>query len=149
VTVRRRELTSGRFEVAALFLALAIAAFALFGLAPMLASPAGRASGVPVAAPIVIGLVASLAAGLDVRAIMRGGLGGVQRLGRHVWRMCAGLFIATGSFFLGQQKVMPASMHGSPVLIVLGVAPLLAMIFWLVRIRRGARPTAAPRIQSA
>jgi len=41
--------------------------------------------------------------------------------------------IATGSFFLGQ--VMPAFMHGSPVLVALGIAPLPLMIFWLVRVR--------------
>ena len=43
--------------------------------------------------------------------------------------------IATGSFFLGQQQVMPAFMHGSPVLVALGIAPLPLMIFWLVRVR--------------
>jgi hypothetical protein len=30
-----------------------------------------------------------------------------QRITRHLWRMCFGLFIATGSFFLGQQAVFP------------------------------------------
>lgn len=136
VTVRRPEGTIGRFEVAGLFLAVAVAAVALLGLLPITASRAGRESGVPIAAPIIIALVASLAAGLDLKVVLRGGVTGVGRIARHVWRMCAGLFIASGSFFLGQQKVMPAFIQGSPVLILLGVAPLLAMIFWLIRIRQ-------------
>ena len=42
---------------------------------------------------------------------------------------------ASASFFLGQQKVMPLWMHGSPVLTVLGTAPLGFLIFWLIRVR--------------
>ncbi|HEY1427485.1 MAG TPA: hypothetical protein VGF50_12500, partial [Caulobacteraceae bacterium] len=53
---------------------------------------------------------------------------------RHLWRMCAGLFIACGSFFIGQQQVMPRFVQGSPVLFVLGVAPIFFMIFWLFRV---------------
>jgi hypothetical protein len=49
--------------------------------------------------------------------------------------MCLGLFIATGSFFLGQQKVMPVWMRGSPVLLALGFAPLVLLVFWLIKIR--------------
>jgi hypothetical protein len=49
--------------------------------------------------------------------------------------MCFAFFFAAGSFFLGQQKVMPAFMHGSPILWALGLAPLGFMIFWLIRIR--------------
>lgn len=58
-----------------------------------------------------------------------------QRLSRHLWRMCFALFVATGSFFIGQQDVMPAVVRGSPFLFVLGFAPLGIMLFWLVRIR--------------
>ena len=49
--------------------------------------------------------------------------------------MCFAFFIATGSFFLGQQKVMPAAVRGSPVLFVLAFAPFAVMLFWLVRLR--------------
>jgi len=134
-TVRRAAGTIGRFEVGALLAAVAIAAVALFGLLPLAMSPAGQRDGVPVAAPIIFTAVAALAAALDLRLVLRGGISGVPRIARHLWRMCLGLFVATGSFFLGQQKVMPAFMHGSPVLLVLGVAPLALMIFWLIRIR--------------
>ena len=44
-------------------------------------------------------------------------------------------FFATGSFFLRQQKVMPAAVHGSLILWALGLAPLAIMLVWLVRLR--------------
>jgi hypothetical protein len=80
-------------------------------------------------------VVAALFATLDFRVIRRGGISGTQRIARHLWRMCFALFFAAGSFFLGQQKVMPTFMHGSPLLFVPAFAPLVLMIFWLFRIR--------------
>lgn len=38
----------------------------------------------------------------------------VDEFVEHFWRMCAALFIAAGSFFLGQQKVILVWMRGSP-----------------------------------
>ena len=78
----------------------------------------------------------SLLAGLgDLNAALRGKLTAAQRIRRHLWRMCFAFFIATGSFFLGQQDILPAAVRGSPVLFVLGFAPFGLMAFWLVRIR--------------
>jgi hypothetical protein len=50
--------------------------------------------------------------------------------------MCFALFFATAFFFLGQQKVMPVFVRGSPILFVPALAPLVSMTFWLARIRR-------------
>jgi hypothetical protein len=133
-SVRRAPGTVGRFEVAMLLVALGLAALTLLSLV-RIANGGKPDNGVPVAAPIIVAAVAVLAAGLDARVIRRGGLSGVQRLARHLWRMCAGLFIASGSFFIGQQQVMPKFVQGSPILIVLGVAPIFLMIFWLFRVR--------------
>lgn len=132
-TARGRERSVGLFEYGA-FVVAALGAAALFVFALLGArTPVGSG---PVYA---IAAVAALAAGLDLKVILRGGISGVQRIARHVWRMCFGSFIATGSFFLGQQQVMPKFLHGSPVLFFLGFSPLLAMIFWLIRIRIGDR----------
>ena len=49
--------------------------------------------------------------------------------------MCFAFFIATGSFFLGQQDVLPQALRGSPILFVLALAPFAVMLFWLVRLR--------------
>jgi hypothetical protein len=64
-----------------------------------------------------------LAAAGDIRMLASGGIAGRQRITRHLWRMCFGLFIATGSFFLGQQQVFPAFLRGSIFLTILAVLP--------------------------
>ena len=64
-----------------------------------------------------------LAGSLDLRVVLRGRLTAGERIRRHLWRMCFAFFIATGSFFLGQQRVMPVAVRGSPVLFVLAFAP--------------------------
>jgi hypothetical protein len=81
------------------------------------------------------GTLALLSAAGDVRMLLRGGISGTQRLVRHLWRMCFGWFIATISFFLGQQRVFPAWLRGSYILVVLAFLPLLFLIFWFVRVR--------------
>jgi hypothetical protein len=135
MTVRRKDGSIGWFECAgfAFALACAIGAF-LLGL------EAARSSGgvlddIAPANFYVTGAVAALAAALDLKVILRGGIGGHARIARHVWRICTGLFIASGSFFLGQQKVMPVWLQGSPILFVLAVTPLVLIIFWLLRIQ--------------
>jgi hypothetical protein len=76
-----------------------------------------------------------LAAAGDIRMLARGGISGRPRIMRHLWRMCFGLFIATGSFFLGQQQVFPAFLRGSIFLTVLALVPFPLMIYWLIRVR--------------
>jgi hypothetical protein len=71
----------------------------------------------------------------DLKYIFRGKLSATQRISRHLWRMCFALFIATGSFFLGQQDVMPQAVRGSPILFVLAFTPFALMLFWLARVR--------------
>jgi len=86
-------------------------------------------------------------AAFDVRAIMRGGLTGVKRLVRHLWRMCFALFIATVSFFVGTtsdpvlsrtglrarlftKAVRDTHLPQVPVFLVLALT-----IFWLLRVQ--------------
>jgi hypothetical protein len=57
--------------------------------------------GVPAGMNFFMGSVMLLAAARDVRKLFLGGVVGSKRVARHLWRMCFGLFIATGSFFLG------------------------------------------------
>jgi hypothetical protein len=70
----------------------------------------------------------------DLRMLVRG-ISGRRRIARHLWRMCFGWFIATGSFFLGQQQVFPAWLRGSPVLLVPALLPLMLLIYWMIRVR--------------
>jgi hypothetical protein len=77
----------------------------------------------------------AMAAAFDLKVILSGGIAGVPRLARHLWRMCVGLFVAAGSFFFGQQQVMPELVQGSPLLAVPPFAVLGLMVFWLLKLR--------------
>lgn len=90
--------------------------------------------GTPGFMDIFMGSVILLAGIGDLRMLVRG-ISGKRRIARHLWRMCFGWFIATGSFFLGQQQVFPPRFRGSPVLLVPALLPLALLIFWLIRVR--------------
>ena len=143
LAVRRPAGAVGRAERAAFLFVSALAAVALGGSVLRAAGaplPAGGLGG----AGLVFTAVAALAAALDLKVIRAGGVSGFERLRRHLWRMCAAMFIATGSFFLGQADEIPRSLHG-PHLWVLGLAPLAALVWWMIRTRpRPARVVPAP-----
>jgi hypothetical protein len=129
MTARRREGRPGWIEKSACALVLAGSAAITWGGFTGATTPAGRG-------PIFIfGGVCLLAGLLDLNAILRAKLTPAQRLSRHLWRMCVAFFIATGSFFLGQQDVLPKAVQGSPILFALAFAPFAVMLFWLVRLR--------------
>jgi hypothetical protein len=71
--------------------------------------------------------------------LLRRGITGTARIARHLWRMCFSLFIASGSFFLGQMQVLPESLQNSAFPFAAAFAPLLVMLFWLVWVRTGWR----------
>lgn len=98
----------------------------------------GRPRVVP---PVIGGAVMLLAAIGDLRAIRVGGLRGSRRVARHLWRMCFGLFVATGSFFLGQMKFIPEPVRVVPLLLVLALAPLPFLVYWMWRVRVRGRLT--------
>jgi hypothetical protein len=134
VAARRHDGTSGKFEIIACASALGAAALVAWGgLMGDATTPVGRG---PVFATAAVCLLAGL---LDLNVILRRKLSPTQRISRHLWRMLVAFFIATGSFFIGQQDVLPAALRGSPLLFVLGFAPLGLMLFWLVRIRVSKR----------
>ena len=130
MAARRRDGITGKFEMLACAVALGTGAVMVWaGLSGRSSTPVGSG-------PVFILAGLSLVAGLlDLRVVLRKRLTAGERIRRHLWRMCFAFFIATGSFFLGQQKVMPAEVRGSPILFVLAFAPLAVMLFWLVRLR--------------
>ncbi|HYC98225.1 hypothetical protein [Brevundimonas sp.] len=127
LAVRRPQGTVGRAETAGLLAASAIAAT---GLAVALRGAGG--DGVPGPALYVFAGVAALAAAADLSVILRRGVSGPSRIARHLWRMCTALFIASGSFFLGQMDEIPQALRG-PHLFVPALAPLAALLFWMIR----------------
>lgn len=98
-------------------------------------SPGHKLGVVPAGMFFFLGTVGLLAAVGDVRMILSGALRGPRRLARHLWRMCFGLFIATGSFFFGQAKFIPEPIRITPLLSFLGVVPLLILLYWMWRVR--------------
>ncbi len=135
VAVRRDEIVVGRFEIAGFAVALLSAAAGVIFMLQAANSPTGTVDGSPPQAFIFFLTVGGFAAASDLKVILQGGISGAPRIARHLWRMCTGLFIAAGSFFLGQQKFFPAFLHGSPLLFVPVFLPLALMLFWLVRVR--------------
>lgn len=90
----------------------------------------------PVFMGFFMGSMMLVAAAGDLRMLLGHGVFGTQRIVRHLWRMCFGLFIATGSFFLGQgSKIFGSFWRQSPLLIIPAVLPLFLLVFWLFRVR--------------
>lgn len=81
----------------------------------------------------MFGTIAFLLALGDVRMLLRGTLTGWQRIGRHLRRMCLAMFLACGSFFLGQQQVFPAELRRSPILFLPVLLPIVLMLYWMLR----------------
>ncbi len=134
---RRRDGETSVFDWGALVFGLAIGA-SLVTLGVLVASgQAAPQAGVPLGMYFFMGTIPLLAAAGDIRMLMRGGISGTPRIARHLWRMCFGLFIATGSFFLGQQQVFPTAIRKQYILAPLAILPLILLIYWMIRVRLG------------
>ena len=127
----RKDGECGTFEWAA-------AVFALLGTAGsfLVAFETERngASGLGAGPAFIFAAVIGYAALLDISLILRRGLAGRHRIARHLWRMCLAMFVATGSFFLGQMDVFPAALRkieilAAPIVLVIG-----SMVFWQFRV---------------
>jgi hypothetical protein len=135
-TVKPLPLIGQHINVALMVLAFAYAVVLLYGGVTEWLDPTVEVVGRPrVVPPLVVGTVILLAAIGDLRAIRAGGLQGSRRLARHLWRMCFALFIATGSFFLGQMKFIPEPVRIVPLLVVLAFAPIPLLFYWMWRVR--------------
>jgi uncharacterized membrane protein len=134
LTARRADRETRRYDWAALAIPVALGALTWMNGIRVLRSGATSENGVPVGMSFFTGTVMLLAGAGDLRMLMRGGVFGAKRMVRHLWRMCFGLFIATGSFFLGQQQVFPQWLQGSPLLFVPALLPLVLLIFWVLRV---------------
>lgn len=135
VAARRREATAGAAEIIGLILALAIMAAGVILMRMGNASPTGTVDGSPPQAFLLFIIAGAFAAAGEVNFLVRRRLSHAARIARHLWRMCFSLFIASGSFFLGQQQVFPKALQGSTLLLVLAMIPVPVMLFWLGKVR--------------
>jgi hypothetical protein len=148
LTARRGEGETSRMDWVALLIPLAVGIFIWVNGIGVLRSGATSQNGVPVGMSFFMGSICLLAATGDVRMLLRGGVFGVKRIARHLWRMCFGLFIAAGSFFMGPSnrplrllsavgigQHLPSALFSTGLYLFLTILPLALLIFWLVRVR--------------
>jgi uncharacterized membrane protein len=126
VAATRKDGEIGRFETAALLLGLGVTASAfLFAL---------RGGDVQVV-HYVFGSIAAIGVLSDVNVLARGGLSGRQRIARHLWRMSFAMLVATGAYFAGQPRFVPAILRETNLNFLPIVLVLVLLMFWLVRVR--------------
>ncbi len=124
-----------RGDIALMVLAASFAAAGYASGVTALGRPGNQIDGVPAGMLFFLATINLLAAVGDARMIRAGGIQGARRLARHLWRMSFGLFIASGSFFLGQMQFIPEPIRNVPLIIVLAVSPLVLLLYWMWRVR--------------
>lgn len=148
LTAKRTEGETSKFDWAALLIPFALGVVTWISGFEKMRAPGPPSDGVPAGMNFFMGSIMLLAAAGDARMLVRHGVMGTKRIGRHLWRMCFGLFIASGSFFLGpanrplrllrsvgfRQELFRALLR-QEVLLFLAVLPLVLLLFWMVRIR--------------
>ena len=147
LTARRREGETAPFDWVLLLMPLALGILTWMNGISIVRSGVDSPDGVPVGMSFFMGSVMLLAAAGDVRMLLGGGVAAAARIARHLWRMCFGLFIAAGSFFMGPSNrplrllsAVGLGQHLSPaifttsVYLILTVLPLIVMIYWLIRV---------------
>ena len=147
LTARRRDGQTSIYDWALLLIPLTLGTFTWMSGLQKMRSPVPPEDGVPAGMNFFMGTVMLLAGAGDLRMLLGGGVAGAKRVVRHLWRMCFGLFIAAGSFFLGPsnrplrllsavgigQHLSPA-LFGTTLYIFLSVLPLILLIFWVFRV---------------
>ncbi|MBI1339656.1 DUF2306 domain-containing protein [bacterium] len=120
--------------------ALAVGGLSGWGALTAMGSPEGTVDEFGPAPYAFFAGLSLLGAALDGHATVRGGLAGVHRIARHLWRMCLAFFIAAGSLFTGPgATAFPEPIRESGVLSLPEPAILLAMLAALVLTYRSAR----------
>ena len=142
LTVRRKEGTVGLAEKIALGVAVILSApFAILAFQLATGLPPLFGSAVPFEGPVLIAIyvftgVISLAAIADAKVVFAGGISGAPRIARHLWRMCLGLTLATGSAFTnGLARFLPGPYHVPLAFFLPQFLPLGLLIFWMIRVR--------------
>ncbi len=146
MTVRRTGGTSGLFEKLALGVSLCLCApFAVLAFQLAAGLPPLFKSAVPFEGPVriaIYGFTAMLvvAAGGDAKVVLAGGITGMPRTARHLWRMCLGLTFALGSFFTNAlPRLLPGPVHVTPIFFLPQLLGLGLLVFWMIRVRFAPR----------
>src|SRR5207248_10577265 len=100
LTARRRDGETSRLDWVLLLIPLANGILSWMTGVKVLRGGHSSLDGVPVGMILFMGSVCLLAAAGDVRMLVGGGVFGTMRISRDRWRMCFGLLIVSGFFFL-------------------------------------------------
>ena len=161
LTARRTDGEISHFDWIVLLVPLALGALSWFRGLNVVRSGATSLNGVPVGMIFFMGTVMLLAAVGDARMLVRRDVVGRRRISRHLWRMCFGLFIAAGSFFMGPSnrpfrllsalgigQHLPEVFFTTTMYLILTILPLALLVFWMLRVRFtnsfGVRPASRP-----
>lgn len=101
----------------------------------------GSVDGTPPQAFLIFIITGSFALYGELRVLKHGQLSNVERIKRHLWRMGASFFIASASFFMGQPQVFPARFNETLLPDILSFAPIIFMIYFLMRYSRTSQRT--------
>jgi hypothetical protein len=142
MTVRRTAGTTSPGDKIALVVAISLwAPFAILsfqlatGMTPLFKSA------VPFEGPVRVAIfsfafILTLAVVGDARVVLSGGIAGAPRIARHLWRMCFGLTLATGSAFTnGFARLLPGPYHVPLFFHLPKLLPLGLLVFWFIRVR--------------
>ena len=142
LTVRRSVAESRGWHLGLLALAAGIAMYGAV-CASIAQGQGGRLGGMPAAGYVFFATIAAMCAALDARLLHAGAIAGKHRLARHLWRMGFAMFVATGSFFLGQADEFPEWLRIFPLLALPVLATLVFTPYWLVKVLRRRRAVVA------
>ena len=135
MTTRQRVQKFQWANLGAMLLALAVGVYdVMLGLEAS-ASPTGAIDGVPAVMIFIFGGFALLAALGDLRMMLASEFARNHRIARHLWRMGLALWIAVGSFFLGQAKLIPEPLRIVPLLALPVLIVLVVTLYWFIRVR--------------
>jgi uncharacterized membrane protein len=142
LTARRKEGAIGVAEKIALLVGVILCApFVILSFQLATGLPPLVKSAIPFKGPVLIAIysfttVLMIAALSDTKVVFSGGISGVPRIARHLWRMCLGLTLAAGSAFTnGAARLLPGPYHVPLAFFLPQFLPLLLLIFWMIRVR--------------
>ena len=136
---RNKAVRSSGWTWAGIIMALSITLLGITFLYIGTHRPTGTIDGSPPQAFFLFIIVGSAALWGDISLARRKQLIGKPRIRRHLWRMCASFFFASGSLFLGQPQVFPTWFSTTLLPVILAFLPLLLLGFWMVRLSVGSK----------
>lgn len=128
LTVRRAPGVIGKLEYAGLLLVAIVFVSSLYKAHMASIDEAGLFEGRGMVFHLIVAVVAGCWMLGDTINIVKRGLIGKRRLGRHLWRMCFALFAAAAPIFIARVHVFPDMISTTDLRYVLMSVPLIPLM---------------------